>query len=83
MAEAPEHLPLELIDATESLNLTDLLYVVQDPAGGPVSKKATLEQVAELVATPGGGPAVFVQTEEPEGPFNTGDMWVKPTGEFE
>jgi len=38
-------------DAAASLALTDLIEAVVDPSGTPVSKKATLQQVATVVGT--------------------------------
>jgi hypothetical protein len=47
----------ELIDETaaSSVEATDLLYVVKDPSGTPLDRKATAAQVAAYVATTLGG----------------------------
>jgi hypothetical protein len=39
------------LDAIGSLSLTDVLEVVDDPGGSPLSRKATMQQVADVVKT--------------------------------
>ena len=39
------------LDAIGSLSLTDVLEVVDDPGGSPLSRKGTMQQVADIVST--------------------------------